>query len=94
MSLLQDIEKDLGVFYDTESFGKECIYNENTLVYLERDDVEVEDFKEKCITLRNNDGAGIEEGDVLNIISKDYEVFNTAPLGDLETILLVKVKDA
>jgi len=92
MNLLQILENDLKALYNENDFAINANYKTATIQILFEDDDEIVNNKEKVISAISIDVSGLSIGDIFNIDSIDYEVFNFNFKDDTEQEMLIAIK--
>ena len=93
MSLKETIKADLKVFYNTDEFAKKGFFKgKEVAILFRKNDLEIFEINSEHIKARREDFEGIEEGDSLEIDSKEYTITNFSFEKDFEINISIKEK--
>lgn len=67
---------DLAAIYNTEEFAEKAIYKGKEIPFLYRNDIEVENIKEKVIKTLSSNVENIKVGDLFTINGSEYKCIN------------------
>jgi len=76
MGFKEQVQADLGIFYNTDEFAVNALYKQNEISVIFEDDEEVGNTKEKLVSAISADVNGLALGDTFEIETITYEVFN------------------
>ena len=84
MSLKEQMEKDLDLFYNTKEFASSALYKNKKIAVLPFEDFDIAQISSKSILVKSSDTHGIKEGEKITVDSTEYEVSNFSYRDDMK----------
>lgn len=89
MSFKDDLEADLGVFYDSNEFAFKGLIKGREISLLFRKDIEIENIKEQVIRVRTFEVSDLSIGDKITINNKNYKCLHFKNDDDSQTTIVI-----